>query len=148
MITFDALCSAMNEALPQGIGLFAATYCRNFVFESTPQFAVFENCSHMFRVCPHRNDAGPSDFFHWHIKQHVPRCGPQFNRGRKTDELLAPRCCSGHRPRCCSGRRPRCCPCCSPVVVPTRPSRTAFTFVTQISVLETSVDPPHDSQSV
>ncbi len=42
MITFDALCSAMNEALPQGIGLFAATYCRNFVFESTPQFAVFE----------------------------------------------------------------------------------------------------------
>ena len=43
-VTFDALCSAMNEALPQGIGLFAATYCRNFVFESTPQFAVFENC--------------------------------------------------------------------------------------------------------
>ena len=43
MITFDALCSAMNEALPQGIGLFAATYCRNFVFESTPQFAAFDN---------------------------------------------------------------------------------------------------------
>ena len=42
-VTFDVLCSAMNEALPQGIGLFAATYCQNFVFESTPQFAVFEN---------------------------------------------------------------------------------------------------------
>ncbi len=42
MVTFDALCSAMNEALPQGIGLFAATYCWNSVFESTPQFAVFE----------------------------------------------------------------------------------------------------------
>ena len=42
-------------------------------------------------------------------------CGPQFNRGRKTDELLAPRCCSGHRPRCCSGRRPRCCPTAAPL---------------------------------
>ncbi len=42
-VTFDALYSAMNEALPQGIGLFAATYCRNVVSELTPQYAVFEN---------------------------------------------------------------------------------------------------------
>ena len=26
-ITFDALCSAMNEALPSGVGLLAATHC-------------------------------------------------------------------------------------------------------------------------
>lgn len=148
MITFDALCSAMNEALPQGIGLFAATYCRNFVFESTPQFAVFEivdTCSVFARTVMMQ---APRISFTGTSSSTSLVCGPQFNRGRKTDELLAPRCCSGHRPRCCSGRRPRCCPCCSPVVVPTRPSRTAFTFVTQISILETSVDPPHDSQSV
>ena len=42
-ITFDALCSAMNEALPPGIGTLAATHCRNVIFDSTPQFAAFEN---------------------------------------------------------------------------------------------------------
>ena len=42
-ITFDALCSAMNEALPPGIGLLAATHCRNNIFNSIPQFAAFEN---------------------------------------------------------------------------------------------------------
>ena len=42
-ITFDALCSAMNEALPPGIGLLAATHCRNFIFNSIPQFTAFKN---------------------------------------------------------------------------------------------------------
>ena len=48
VITFNALCSAMNKALPPSIRLLAATHCRNFIFNSIPQFAAFENL--MFNV--------------------------------------------------------------------------------------------------
>ena len=42
-ISFDALCSAMNESLPSSVGSLAASHCLRLISDSFPQFAAFEN---------------------------------------------------------------------------------------------------------
>ena len=42
-ISFDALCSAMNESLPSSVGPLAASHCLRLISDSFPQFAAFEN---------------------------------------------------------------------------------------------------------
>ena len=85
MVTFDALCSAMNEALPPSIGLLAATHCRNFVLASAPQFAAFDNLmfagflTRDFAIFRHLVDpvVSPPHITHSTTK----RCAEELSRG-------------------------------------------------------------------
>ena len=102
----------------------------------------------MFRKCPHRNNPDSSDFFHWYIEQYVPRLWAALQRKKAERRAArAPAATLAAVPVSAPAAAAAAAPAAAPAFVPTprsrsRPSRTAFTFVTQISVLETSVDPP------
>ena len=104
-------------------------------------FNCFE-INHMFRNCPHRLDADASNFFH--TSRRIPM-SVYINSTPESSLCRRPAAAPTAAPAAAVVPAAA-----APVVVATpcmdsRPSRSAFTFIAQISILETSVDPPYTS---
>ena len=103
---------------------------------------------HMFRNCPHRHSTDAVSFFHWYSQTHVPCLYASIQCQREEKRAAcAPAAALAAVPVAVPAAAPAAVPAAAPVVSPTprtqsRPSCTAYTFVTQISILETSADPP------